>query len=150
MLIKTSSVSPELLLKKFNTNSKLLELTKYTKTDDCCIEAFGDFFPVIVKAKKKKTKFLIQFCKTKNQVYTYRVERVWSVSKAPGEMVVSWLSYSDSRRTLYKPVKLLLWMQLMRLFRSILKKIRGLIVVSIKTLIKSNTIIGNDWGTSVF
>lgn len=50
------------------------------------------------------------------------MERVCKVSKAPGVMVVSWLSYRDNRRTLYSPVKLLLWMQLMRLFRSILLK----------------------------
>lgn len=43
------------------------------------------------------------------------------MSKAPGVMVVSWLSYSDSRRTLCNPVKLSLWTQLILLFLSILK-----------------------------
>jgi len=51
---------------------------------------------------------------------TYSVERDCSVSKAPGAMVLIWLSYSERRRTLRSPVKLSLWMQLMRLFLSIL------------------------------
>lgn len=51
---------------------------------------------------------------------TYSVERACSVSKAPGAMVLIWLSYRESRRTLRSPVKLSLWMQLMRLFLSIL------------------------------
>lgn len=51
---------------------------------------------------------------------TYSVERACRVSKAPGEMVAIWLSYSERRRTLRRPVKLSLWMQLMRLFLSIL------------------------------
>lgn len=42
------------------------------------------------------------------------------MSKAPGAMVLIWLSYRESRRTLRSPVKLSLWMQLMRLFLSIL------------------------------
>lgn len=42
------------------------------------------------------------------------------MSKAPGEMVAIWLSYSERRRTLRRPVKLSLWMQLIRLFLSIL------------------------------
>lgn len=46
------------------------------------------------------------------------------MSKAPGVMVVSWLSYSDSRRTLCNPVKLSLWTQLILLFLSILKEYR--------------------------
>lgn len=45
------------------------------------------------------------------------------MSKAPGAMVLIWLSYSESRRTLRSPVKLSLWMQLMRLFLSILRGI---------------------------
>lgn len=44
------------------------------------------------------------------------------MSKAPGAMVLIWLSYSESRRTLRSPVKLSLWMQLMRLFLSILQR----------------------------
>lgn len=50
------------------------------------------------------------------------MERVCSVSKAPGVMVVSWLSYRDSRRTLCSPVKLSLWTQLILLFLNILQK----------------------------
>lgn len=53
---------------------------------------------------------------------TYSVERDCSVSKAPGAMVLIWLSYRESRRTLRSPVKLSLWMQLMRLFLSILQR----------------------------
>lgn len=53
---------------------------------------------------------------------SHRVERVCRVSKAPGVMVVSWLSYRDSRRTLCSPVKLSLWTQLSLLFLSILKR----------------------------
>lgn len=53
---------------------------------------------------------------------TYSVERDCSVSKAPGVMVLIWLSYRESRRTLRSPVKLSLWMQLMRLFLSILRR----------------------------
>ena len=56
---------------------------------------------------------------------TYSVERDCSVSKAPGAMVLIWLSYSESRRTLRSPVKLSLWMQLMRLFLSILRGDQG-------------------------
>lgn len=50
------------------------------------------------------------------------MERDCSVSKAPGAMVLIWLSYRESRRTLRSPVKLSLWMQLMRLFLSILQR----------------------------
>lgn len=53
---------------------------------------------------------------------TYSVERDCSVSKAPGAMVLIWLSYRESSRTLRSPVKLSLWMQLMRLFLSILQR----------------------------
>lgn len=53
---------------------------------------------------------------------TYSVERDCSVSKAPGAIVLIWLSYRESRRTLRSPVKLSLWMQLMRLFLSILQR----------------------------
>lgn len=53
---------------------------------------------------------------------TYSVERDCSVSNAPGAMVLIWLSYRESRRTLRSPVKLSLWMQLMRLFLSILRR----------------------------
>lgn len=51
----------------------------------------------------------------------YSVDSDCSVSKAPGVMVLIWLSYKESRRTLRSPVKLSLWMQLMRLFLSILQ-----------------------------
>lgn len=51
---------------------------------------------------------------------SYRVDRVWRVSKAPGVIVVSWLSYRDNRRTLWSPVKLSLWIQLILLFLNIL------------------------------
>ena len=44
------------------------------------------------------------------------------MSNAPGAMVLIWLSYRESRRTLRSPVKLSLWMQLMRLFLSILRR----------------------------
>lgn len=37
---------------------------------------------------------------------TYSVERDCSVSKAPGAIVLIWLSYRESRRTLRSPVKL--------------------------------------------
>lgn len=40
MLIKISSVAYKLLVKKFDTNSKLLKLPKYTKTDDWGIWLF--------------------------------------------------------------------------------------------------------------
>lgn len=53
---------------------------------------------------------------------SHSVERVCRVSKAPGLIVVSWLSYRDSRRTLCNPVKLSLWTQLILLFLSILKR----------------------------
>lgn len=53
---------------------------------------------------------------------SHRVERVCRVSKAPGVIVVSWLSYRESRRTLWSPVKLSLWTQLILLFLSILKR----------------------------
>lgn len=51
---------------------------------------------------------------------SHRVERVCRVSKAPGVIVVSWLSYRESSRTLCRPVKLSLWTQLILLFLSIL------------------------------
>ena len=51
---------------------------------------------------------------------SYSVDRLGSVSNAPGRMVLSWLSYSDRSRTLFRPVKLPLWRQLILLFLSIL------------------------------
>lgn len=54
-------------------------------------------------------------------VMTHSVERDCNVSKAPGAIVLIWLSYNERRRTLRSPVKLSLWMQLMRLFLNILE-----------------------------
>lgn len=53
---------------------------------------------------------------------TYNVERECSVSKEPGATVVIWLSYSESRRTELRPVKLSFPTQLTRLLLSILRK----------------------------
>lgn len=58
MLIKTRSGASDLLLEKLDTNSKLLELPKYTRTDDWGIEAFS-WFSVNVKAKNKKPMFYL-------------------------------------------------------------------------------------------
>lgn len=52
---------------------------------------------------------------------TYMVERDTSVLKAPGAMVLSRLSYRDSRRTELRPEKVSLVTQLSRLLLSILE-----------------------------
>lgn len=49
------------------------------------------------------------------------VDRECKVEKAPGAMLEILLSYSDSRRTELRPVKVLLSMQLIWLLRSILE-----------------------------
>lgn len=53
---------------------------------------------------------------------TYKVESECRVSKEPGATVVIWLSYSESRRTELRPVKLSFPTQLTRLLLSILRK----------------------------
>lgn len=53
---------------------------------------------------------------------TYNVDSECSVSKEPGATVVIWLSYSESRRTELRPVKLSFPTQLTRLLLSILRK----------------------------
>ena len=52
---------------------------------------------------------------------SYMVERECSDAKAPGARLEIWLSYSDSRRTEPRPVKVALSMQLIWLLRSILE-----------------------------
>ena len=49
------------------------------------------------------------------------VERECSDAKAPGARLEIWLSYSDSRRTEPRPVKVALSMQLIWFLRSILE-----------------------------
>lgn len=49
------------------------------------------------------------------------VDKECKVEKAPGAMLEILLSYSDSRRTELRPVKVLLSMQLIWLLRSILE-----------------------------
>lgn len=75
---------------------------------------------------------------------SYRVDRVWRVSKAPGVIVVSWLSYRDNRRTLWSPVKLSLWIQLILLFLNILmtKEIH----INKKKNIRNFSKYGQVWG----
>lgn len=53
------------------------------------------------------------------------VDKECKVEKAPGAMLEILLSYSDSRRTELRPVKVLLSMQLIWLLRSILKNIEN-------------------------
>lgn len=53
---------------------------------------------------------------------THMVDKECKVEKAPGAMLEILLSYSESRRTELRPVKVLLSMQLIWLLRSILEE----------------------------
>lgn len=54
--------------------------------------------------------------------HTYRVDKEWRVSKAPGAIVVIWLSYKESKRTELSPMKLSFPTQVMRLLLNILRE----------------------------
>lgn len=57
----------------------------------------------------------------KTVFHTYRVDKEWRVSNAPGAIVVIWLSYKESKRTELSPMKLSFPTQLMRLLLNILR-----------------------------
>lgn len=76
---------------------------------------------------------------------THRVESDCSVSKAPGAIVLIWLSYNERSRTLRRPVKLSLWMQLIRLFLSILAEGEGGKAFFTNCLLKPKAVSATMW-----